>query len=84
MFEASQPHFFANLFGYNRIFTTFLSKYLVVTEFFNNFATSNNDNYDTTQKLFRQNSAIHQPTHCEGDYGHSSFWQIRTSKNGSK
>ena len=35
MFGASQPHFFANLFGYNRIFTTFLSKYLVVTEFLN-------------------------------------------------
>jgi hypothetical protein len=35
MFEASQPHFFANLFGYNRIFTTFLPKYLVVTEFLN-------------------------------------------------
>ena len=34
MFGASQPHFFANLFGYNRIFTTFLSKYLVVTEVF--------------------------------------------------
>ncbi len=35
MFGALRPHFFVNLFGYNRIFTTFLSKYLVVTDFLN-------------------------------------------------
>lgn len=45
MFGALQPHFFANLFGYNRIFTTFLPKYLVVTEFFNLYVNAHTLNF---------------------------------------